>query len=101
MHQYVHVSKIVLALLGILCTEQAQSRASDVSTLPPIFIVEVTDGDTVVTSEGDRIRLWGIDAPEMNQPYGKEATIALTGLIHEKKLFAEIIDTDRYGRQVA
>ena len=101
MHQYVQVSKVVLALLWTLGTEQAQSQASDVSTLPPISIAKVTDGDTVVTSEGDRIRLWGIDAPEMNQPYGKEATIALTGLIHGKKLFVEIIDTDRYGRQVA
>ena len=101
MHQYLQVSKIVLALLWTLGTEQAQSQASDVSTLPPISIAKVTDGDTVVTSEGDRIRLWGIDAPEMNQPYGKEATIVLTELIHGKKLFAEIIDTDRYGRQVA
>ena len=101
MHQYLQVSKIVLALLWTLGTEHAQSQASDVSALPPISIAKVTDGDTVVTSEGDRIRLWGIDAPEMNQPYGKEATIVLTELIHGKKLFAEIIDTDRYGRQVA
>lgn len=101
MHQFVQVSKVVLALLWTLCTEQVQSQAPDVSTLPPISIAKVTDGDTVVPSEGNRIRLWGIDAPEMNQPYGKEATIALTGLIHEKKLFVEIIDTDRYGRQVA
>lgn len=102
MYQYTQLlSPIVLALLWILGAEQAQSQASDVSTLTPISITKVTDGDTVVTSEGDRIRLWGIDAPEMSQPYGKEATIALTGLVHGKKLFVEIIDTDRYGRQVA
>ena len=100
MYQYVQVSKVVLALLWILGTEQAQSQASDVSTLTPISIAKVTDGDTVVTSEGDRIRLWGIDAPEASQPFGKEATIALTGLIQGKKLFVEIIDTDRYGRGV-
>ena len=102
MSQYAQVlSKTVLALICILGTVLAQSQASDVSTLKPISITRVTDGDTVVSSEGDRIRLWGIDAPEMNQPYGKEATIALTGLIHGKKLFVEIIDTDRYSRQVA
>ena len=48
MHQYLQVSKVVLALLWTLGTEQAQSQASDVSTLPPISIAKVTDGDTVL-----------------------------------------------------
>lgn len=101
MYQNVQVlSKTVLALICILSTGIAQSQASDVSTLKPISIARVTDGDTVVSSEGDRIRLWGIDAPEANQPYGKEATIELSELIKGKKLFIEIVDTDRYGRGV-
>ena len=100
MQQYLQVSKVALALLWILGTEQAQSHASDVSTLRPISIAKVTDGDTVVTAKGDRIRLWGIDAPEANQPYGKEATIELSELIRGKKLFVEIVDTDVYGRGV-
>ena len=59
----------------------------------------VVDGDTVYTKDGTKIRLHGIDTPERDQPYGKQATGALDALI-ETKVFVEEKDTDRYGRLV-
>ena len=65
----------------------------------------VHDGDTVtVTSEdgaATRVRLYGIDAPEYKQSYGREAKTALARLVRRKTLDVERVDTDRYGRTVA
>ena len=44
------------------------------------------------------VRLRGCDAPEKDQPYGREATENLTKLLIGKNLRVEVVDIDRYGR---
>jgi len=63
-------------------------------------IARVVDGDTIELSDGTRVRLHGIDTPERNQPYGKEATRELNRLLG-RSVYVEATDTDRYGRTVA
>ncbi|PRY94042.1 thermonuclease family protein [Donghicola tyrosinivorans] len=60
----------------------------------------VTDGDTI-TINNTQIRLFGIDAPELNHPYGQKAKWALHRLCKGQNIRAEITDTDRHGRTVA
>ena len=60
----------------------------------------VTDGDTIKIKKRE-IRLFGIDAPEMNHPYGKKAKWALHGLCKGHQIRAEITDEDAHGRAVA
>ena len=60
----------------------------------------ISDGDTVVTTEDTRIRLWGIDTPERDQRYGSDATEALTVMLNNQQLYLETKDVDRYGRTV-
>ena len=60
----------------------------------------ISDGDTVVTTEDTRIRLWGIDTPERDQQHGTDATEALTEMLHNQQLYLETKDVDRYGRTV-
>lgn len=65
----------------------------------------IIDGDTFILinredSKAYTVRLYGIDAPESKQPYGKEATLALIRLIGRKMVEVEVIDTDRYQRKV-
>ncbi|MCJ8139327.1 thermonuclease family protein [Falsirhodobacter halotolerans] len=69
----------------------------------------ILDGDTVDLN-GTRIRLYGIDAPEMAQTCtfgardwscGVEARDALAAMIGDHPLSCEKRDTDRYGRTVA
>lgn len=60
----------------------------------------IVDGDTIVIKK-TQIRLFGIDAPELDHPYGKKAKWALVGLCKGQAVRAEILETDDYGRTVA
>lgn len=60
----------------------------------------VTDGDTIVIKKKN-IRLYGIDAPEMNHPYGKNSKWAMMKLCKGQTIRAEVTDSDDHGRIVA
>ena len=62
-------------------------------------VQRIVDGDTVYLKGGTKVRLHGIDTPERDQPYGKQATRALDRLIGRTVYVVEK-DTDRYGRLV-
>lgn len=68
----------------------------------------VIDGDTLAAGT-DRLRIHGIDAPEMDQtcqrrggtyPCGSMARDAMVAILGRGGLTCEALDTDRYGRSV-
>lgn len=73
---------------------------------PSLADVTVTDGDSLEIN-GERIRLFGIDAPEFDQacrdgwPAGVEATTYLAKLIEGRTVECRLIERDRYGRSVS
>lgn len=89
------------ALLLFLCFMACAVACAD---RVRVTCLRVVDGDTlVVQDEAEtplRVRLWGIDAPERSQPFGKEAKAALAELAKERELEMERVDVDRYGRAV-
>jgi endonuclease YncB( thermonuclease family) len=67
-------------------------------------VVHVADGDTLdVKVQGVVMdfRLAEVDAPEHDQPYGKESRAELASLVAGKRVVLAPLDTDRYGRTVA
>lgn len=72
--------------------------------LPPKPVITgaayVIDGDTIRIN-GIDIRLFGIDAPELNHPYGKVAKSAMLRLCKGHRIKAEIVCRDVHGRTVA
>jgi endonuclease YncB( thermonuclease family) len=68
-------------------------------------VIQVADGDTVVVHTGmgrtDRIRLYGIDAPESKQRGGDEANGFARDMLLFSPVSLSVIDTDQYGRSVA
>jgi len=60
----------------------------------------IVDGDTVELRGGERVRLIGINTPEIGQPHSAEAKRKLRELIEGKEVTLEkdITDKDQYGR---
>jgi endonuclease YncB( thermonuclease family) len=72
-----------------------------------VHCVKVYDGDTLTLDSGDRVRLIGIDAPEIkeNQPYAQEAKMFVSSLCQKKDVYISFEpgqdETDRFCRSVA
>ena len=60
----------------------------------------MVDGDGLIILK-TQIRLFGIDAPELNHPYGKNAKWALVSLCKGQTIRAEVTAQDVHGRTVA
>jgi micrococcal nuclease len=60
----------------------------------------IIDGDSLVIKK-TQVRLFGIDAPELDHPYGKKAKWALLSLCKGQVIRAEVSATDTHGRTVA
>ena len=67
-------------------------------------VVRIADGDTVSVLATDnqqyKVRLFGIDTPERDQPHGAIAKRALAELIDNRTVGVVVVDTDDYGRKV-
>ena len=65
-------------------------------------VVGVHDGDTITLlvagNQQVKVRLAGIDAPELAQPYGQKAKQALSDLAFGKDARVESAGPDKYGR---
>lgn len=64
----------------------------------------VLDGDSLVITRdntGKEVRLYGIDAPEYDQDYGRQARDYLRRLVLNEQVRVEPVDIDSYGRTVA
>ena len=67
-------------------------------------VLKVGDGDTItiqMDGEKKKIRLYGIDTPEIDQSFGTEAKQFLSDQILNRDVEIEAKDTDRYKRLVA
>lgn len=60
----------------------------------------VTDGETIVIDKV-QIRLFGVDAPELNHPFGQKAKWAMVRLCKGQEVLAEVLEEDAHGRTVA
>lgn len=66
-------------------------------------VSNVHDGDTLTLTSGGstyNIRLDSIDAPELAQPYGPDAQVALSNKVLGKNVRVQYTKTDQYGRTV-
>lgn len=88
-------------VLTSLCLATSIEVTADTLAAPSkITIKRIYDGDTIVTSANERVRLWGIDTPEKDQPYGRKAAATLQNLLSSDRLLLETKNVDRYGRTV-
>jgi len=93
---------VVIIPLYLLRTSWKVESSTD-DDIGVLRIVEVTDGDTGLLSDGDAVRLIGIDAPEFEQPYYHDAMRLLAELCFDRevRLEYEREKRDKYGRLLA
>ena len=68
----------------------------------PAKVIKISDGDTITILTQQRkqikVRFYGIDAPELKQPYGKKSKQFLANLIAGEVVEVEENGKDRYKR---
>lgn len=98
------LTTLILLFVGLIAVRLDGSQTEAMAGRP-----RVVDGDTLVI-DGKRIRLVGIDAPELRQtcrrdvrdwPCGTEARDRLVALIGDAKTLCATNGSDRYGRILA
>ncbi len=96
-----------MAILGLFALLAARLDRTETQVLDGRVVVN--DGDSL-TLEGERIRLLGIDAPELGQtchkagedyPCGRQSREALAGLIGGRTVSCSAQGRDRYDRLLA
>lgn len=94
-------SKIKLSALGIATGAIILAGSLPVAKRiidPYETVTSVIDGDTFTISNRQTIRLFNVDAPELEYCYGKEAKDALSKKILGKKVLIKKPRTDYYRR---
>lgn len=97
------------ALLAILLLAISPVSAADSSKFPPVptesTVVSVYDGDTFTLETGDKVRVSGVNTPELRplEPFGIEARDATKAFVLEKtvELVYGDVKRDSYGRLLA
>lgn len=97
----------VACVLALPLAARASNDACEMPTgAQPVTSQQVTDGDTLRLQDGRRLRLIGVNAPELgrngkpSEPYAQAAKRRLQTLVQGSKLYlvSGSEATDRYGR---
>lgn len=97
-HRRFRVLLPALILLSgfVACTEAGEFTATQ---------VRIFDGDSFVAIRANgtevEIRLFGIDAPERNQPWSRKSGDGLRELLRDTDFLVRTVAIDKYGRTVA
>ena len=95
---------VLLGLIGAACAESSDAPGTADDGSPTAEVVQVVDGDTIEVRLPDgrleRVRLIGIDAPELGEPGSEEATARLAELVEGEqiRMEADVSDRDRFDR---
>ena len=90
-----------------ITTEETKKETSSStnSNKDAYLVTRVIDGDTFEVASGQKVRMIGIDTPEIsgdNTPecYGSEAAIEVKSLLENQEVFLQkdVSETDKYGR---
>ena len=109
--KFISLVAVTLAF-GISCSKQPQSRPAPAQSPTTAIgtqtltgrVVTIADGDTITvldaTETQHRIRLAGIDAPELHQAFGNQSKQSLSEMIFGRDVTVSYQKIDQYGRIV-
>jgi endonuclease YncB( thermonuclease family) len=94
----------VLLLVILTVLQPARAEKLEIGRKFSVRAGSVIDGDSIMVKKDNQdieVRLFGIDAPEFDQPGSKAARRHLAALVDGRALLLEVMDHDVYGRTVA
>ncbi|EEC68705.1 hypothetical protein OsI_37185 [Oryza sativa Indica Group] len=94
------VHELVIARTQARKCRDYQSADALLSSLDEAGYKIISCSDDEVLARKYRIRMRGIDAPELKMPYGRESRNALVKLIGGKSVKIYVYDLDQFGRYV-
>jgi micrococcal nuclease len=96
---------LMLYAIALLMLQTLPLNGEPVGQVVTGKVVGVHDGDTVTvlaaSNQTIKVRLNGIDAPELAQAFGNRSKQALSSKVFGHTIVAKITTRDRYGRSVA
>lgn len=104
---FILIIGVLIGYTFILQTPYKKIKTNKKHTSSPfVRVTEVIDGDTFKIDSGEKVRLVGVDTPELHHPkkpvqcFGKEAMAKTKKLIEGKtvRLEKDVSETDMYGR---
>jgi len=98
---------LIIAVIVSVAARYSTRNAGSADNL--FYVTRVVDGDTIVLSNGERVRYIGIDTPETKHPkkpvqyFGREASAYNKSLVEHKmvRLEFDVDKRDKYGRLLA
>jgi len=81
-------------------TQTSVPSGTSVNSIP-VTVTEVSDGDTLKLSDGKTFRLYGVNAPEVKEPFFEEAKAFTENLVLGKEISFEQEENykvDKFGR---
>ena len=105
---YIVIAAILVFILALNLKSESQPKPrysqskKKIHTCPEIIKgkCHIIDGDTIAIGK-QKIRLAGIDAPELHNPYGKQAKWAMIKLCKGQNITAHLTGETSYDRVVA
>ena len=100
---------VLLSFFGGSYYEKQKISSSSYPTTPSIpsnqslSVVEVSDGDTFKLSDEKTFRLYGVNAPEVKEPFYEEAKTFTQNLVLGKEISIEQeanYEVDKFGREL-
>ena len=93
----------LLLLVGCELLEEPVARPGSVILGESAEVINVIDGDTIdvlIDGEEYRVRYVGVDTPERDEPFYREATSANRRMVEGETvtLVIDVSETDRFGR---
>lgn len=101
------VAAIAIARLSGVGTTPTGSAPEIASQIPdaatPATVEYVHDGDTLFLDDGRKVRLLGVNTPELGECWGEEATALTRSLLPEGtavRVLEDVEPLDQYGRSL-
>lgn len=97
------IAKVFFLLLLFFFYVFQQQELQHAPTSASARVIEVHDGDTLTVAydgKSKRVRLFGVDSPELNQAHGKAARAGVRQLVKSHTFSVLELETDQYERPI-